>query len=496
MDGVLTRPALELAELIRAGELSALELTAACLEAIDALEPQLNAFTHVAHEQALATARQIGRDDGRPFAGVPIAIKDSRPVAGMPLTHCSDLWADFRPTHDAFSVRRLRAAGFVIVGKTALPENGILPTTESRRNGPTCNPWDLGRTPGGSSGGSAAAVASGMVPIALGTDGGGSIRIPAACCGLVGLKPARGRVSSGPDAGHSFLVCDGVLTRTVADTAAALDVLAGYEPGDATWAPPPSEAFAHAARRPPAGLRIGLALNMPLEGAELDPVCEAAAHQAAAMLEALGHRVEEVTPPWSGLGLLPDFTRAFGPLIAQGVVAGGELAGREPVARDVEPLTWSMYEHARELDALVHLAAQARLERVARRVVEFAAGFDVLLTPALAQRPVPTGTIHGRGPDPWGNYRRSGAFTPYTAIVNVTGLPAIALPLYHGDDGLPLGVQLIGPPVGEAMLLALSAQLEEALPWAARMPPTARRGDPGPDSTAAAGADPSRAPAS
>ena len=202
----------------------------------------INAFTHVAHESALAAAEAISPGDPRPFAGVPIAIKDNRPVAGMPLTNGSDLFGDFVPDHDAFLVRRLREAGFVIVGKTSMPEMGILPTTEPRRFGPTRNPWNLERTPGGSSGGSAAAVAAGMVPVAHGNDGGGSIRIPAACCGLVGLKPARGRVSVGPDSGQSFLVCDGALTRTVQDTAALLDVLGGPEPGDATWAPPPPAA--------------------------------------------------------------------------------------------------------------------------------------------------------------------------------------------------------------------------------------------------------------
>ena len=190
---------------------------------------------------------------------MPIAIKDNRPVAGMPLTMGSDLFGEFVPGHDAFLVRRLREAGFVIVGKTSMPEMGILPTTEPRRFGPTRNPWDTDRTPGGSSGGAAAAVAAGMVPVAHGNDGGGSIRIPASCCGLVGLKPARGRVSVGPDGGQSFLVSDGVLTRSVGDTATVLDVLAGAELGDATWAPPPPAAYAALARVDPGRLRIGLA---------------------------------------------------------------------------------------------------------------------------------------------------------------------------------------------------------------------------------------------
>ena len=478
MQQLLFRPVAELAELIRAGELSARELVEASLRRIEALQPAVNAFTHVAADAALATAAEIGRGDPRPFAGVPVAIKDNRPVAGMPLTMCSDLFGDLMPRHDAFSVRRLRDAGFVIVGKTALPEMGILPTTESRRFGPTRNPWQLDRTPGGSSGGSAAAVAAGMVPIAHGNDGGGSTRIPAACCGLVGLKGARGRVSAGPDGGQSFLVVDGVLTRTVAETAELLDVLAGYEPGDANWAPPPNAPFAAAVGGRLAPLRIGLALDSPLPGVPLDPVCEAAARDAAALLESLGHGVEEITPRWSGLDLLPDFTRAFGPNVSMTTWIGGRLARREPTEADVEPLTWLLYQKAREQNTIDYLAAQGRLESVARSIVASLWPYDAVLTPALAARPLRIGEVHGGGPDPWANYRRSGAFTPYTAIVNVTGQPAISLPLYHGDDGLPTAIQLIGRPAREDVLLGLAAQLERALPWVDRRPPMASSGTP------------------
>jgi amidase len=467
---LLMRPAVELAELVRSGELSAVELVQASLEAIDALQPSINAFTHVAHESALETARTIAAGDPRPFAGVPIAVKDNRAVAGMPLTMCSDLFGDYVAQADAYLVKRLREAGFVIMGKTTLPENGILPTTESRRAGPTANPWALDRTPGGSSGGSAAAVAAGMVPIAHGNDGGGSIRIPASCCGLVGLKPSRGRVSVGPDAGHGFLVTDGVLTRSVLDTAAALDVLAGYESGDATWAAPGPAPSRRLVGAEPAGLRVALVLNPPLDDAGLDPVNEAAARDAAALLESLGHQVEPFEASWSGQGLLADFTRAFGPATAMSTFVGGRIAGREPTEGDVEPLTWKIWEHARAQDTITQLAAQGTLERVARSLVTELSRFDVVLTPGLGQRPVPTGEIHGRGPDPWGHYRRSGAFTPYTAIVNVMGLPAIMLPLYHGEDGLPTGVHFIGPAEREDLLLALAAQLERALPWADRTP--------------------------
>jgi amidase len=470
MSDLLFRSAGELAALIRSGELSARELVEASLARIDELQPTVNAFTHVAHESALTTADQVGPGDPRPFAGVPIAVKDNRAVAGMPITMCSDLFGDLVPRHDAFLVRRLRDAGFVIVGKTTLPEMGILPTTESRRFGPTRNPWALDRTPGGSSGGSAAAVAAGMVPLAHGNDGGGSTRIPAACCGLVGLKPARGRVSVGPDSGDSLLTVDGVLTRTVAETAELLDVLSGYEPGDATWAPPPEVPFAARAGEDPDPLRIGLALNPPLEGAVLDAACEQAARDAALLLESLGHQVEEVTPPWSEQEVLSDFTRLFGPMVSMTTLIGGRLRGREPTEEDVEPLTWTIWEHAQSTSALEFLSAAGRIKGLARRVIAFLGGYDVLLTPALARPPVPIGEIHGRGPDPWGHYQRSGHFTPYTAIFNVSGLPAISLPLYQTDDGLPLGVQLAAGPLREDLLLSLSTQLERALPWAQRRP--------------------------
>jgi amidase len=463
---LLRRSATELAALRRAGEVSARELVEASLRRIDGLQPRVNAFTHVAHDSALATADAIEPDDPRPFAGVPIAIKDNRSVDGMPLTMGSDAFGDFVAQRDSYLVRRLREAGFVIVGKTSMPEMGILPTTEPRRFGPARNPWDTDRTPGGSSGGAAAAVAAGMVPVAHGNDGGGSIRIPAGCCGLVGLKPARGRVSVGPDGGHSFLVCDGVLTRTVRDTAALLDVLSGPEPGDATWAPPPPAAgYTALTEVDPGHLRVAMTVTPPLEDATVDPVCEQAARDAASLLESLGHHVEEITPPWSGLDLLPDFTRSFGPLVSFTTWLGGQLRGRETTAEDVEPLTWMLYEHARSQDTMQYVIAEHRLESVARSIVQALADWDVILTPVLAQRPVPIGEINGLGPDPMARFRKSGYFTPFTAIFNVTGQPAVSLPLYHGEDGLPTGVQLVGPPAREEVLLGLAAQLEAALPW-------------------------------
>ena len=471
---LMTRPAGELAALVRAGELSASELVGASLERIAALQAQVNAFVDVDAEGARAAAAAIAPGDERPFAGVPIAIKNNRAVTGLRLTTGAALSGDHRPLRDHNVTRRLRAAGFVVVGTTTLPEWGILPVTEGRRFGPTRNPWDLERTPGGSSGGSAAAVAAAMVPLAHGNDGGGSLRIPAACCGLVGLKPQRGRISLAPDVGEQFLVVDGVLTRTVRETAQLLDVLAGSEVGDASWAPPPAEPFADAAEREPGRLRIGVTTLMPLLEADLHPSCARAAHDAAALLASLGHDVEEVTPPWRQPGLLELFTHAFGPAVCSSMAAAAMLHGRAPRAADMEPLSWAVWTRCNEITSVQAAVANYRLQALGRAVTAWAAPYDALLTPALAQPPVAIGALDPCGPDPLGTFERSGHFTPYTAISNVTGSPAISLPLYQHDDGLPLAVQLIGRPAQEGALLALAAQVEAAAPWAQRVAPLAR----------------------
>lgn len=470
MSELLFKPASELATLVRTGQISSAELVTAALERIEALQPSINAFTHIDAEGALAAAEAVTADDPRPFAGVPIAIKDTAPVAGMPYTMASDIFGDFVAGHDAFAARRIREAGFVIVGKTSMSEFGILPVSEPRRFGPVRNPWDIGRTPGGSSGGAGAAVASGMLPLAHGADGGGSIRIPASCCGLVGLKPTRGRVSRGPDLGDDFLVQDGVVTRTVADTASMLDILGGYEVGDTTWAPPPPEPFASAAARDPGKLRIGYTTTAPIE-APLDPECERATLDAARLLEDLGHDVDEVTAPWGQeQDLLRIFTIIFGTPVAMAIYFGGLVTGRDPAPQLLEPLSWTFWEGIRERNALDYLLARSQLSGISRGIIALWQSYDVVLTPGLAGRPVPIGEIDACSDDPREDFRRSGRFTPYTAIFNVTGQPAISVPLYHGDDGLPTAIQLAGRPADEATLLALAAQLEGARPWADRRP--------------------------
>src|ERR1700756_1782675 len=466
MSELLQRSAGELASLIRARELSARALVQESLDRIEALDPRINAFTHVAAEPALAAAAAIRPGDPRPFAGVPIAIKDNRPVAGLPITMGSDLFDNRVADHDAHVVRRLRDAGFIIVGKTTLPEMGILPTTESRRFGPTRNPWRLDRTPGGSSGGAAAAVAAGMVPLAHGNDGGGSVRIPAACCGLVGLKPSRGRISAAPELGDSSLTADGMLTRSVADTAALLDVLAGYEPGDATWAPPPAEPFAASAAREPAALRIGATAFPPVPDAVLDPTCAQAVADASELLRSLGHEVVEIDPPWQVDGLRELFGAVFSNHIALSIAYSGTIAGRDPTAEDMEPMSWAIYSMIGNLGAVEGMAAAVRLQAFARRLVSFLEQYDALLTPALAERPLPLGTLDTDAPDPMATFTRSGLFTPFTPVFNASGQPGISVPLFEGEDGLPLGVQLVGRPAAEGELLALAAQVEAALPWA------------------------------
>ena len=466
MDDLRHRTVVESAALVRGGDATPRELVTAALERIEALDPSLNAFAGVDAERALADADAVRA--GAAFAGVPFAVKANVPVAGRLLTMGSALLSGHRADHDAFLVARLKRAGFVVVGMTNLAEFAILPTTEPRHGGPTRNPWDMTRTPGGSSGGSAAAVAAGMVPAAHGNDGGGSIRIPAACSGLVGLKPSRGRISQGPGSGASFLAAEGVLTRTVADTAALLDVLAGYEVGDATWAPKPAEPYSVAARRDPGRLRVGVSTANYL-GVAVTPGVEQALLEAAGLLAGHGHEVVEASPPLPDPELLELFLTVFGPNVAVGIAAAEALAGRAAGPEDIEPLARAVLERAAAVPSHVYLAAQAQLQRMARTVVAFFADHDVLLTPTLARPPLPIGELHGCGKRPLEDLARSGAFAPFTALFNVTGQTAISVPMGLDAEQLPRSVQLVGRPLGEERLLQLAAQLESHFPW--RDPP-------------------------
>jgi amidase len=469
VDNLLTRSALELAALVRSGEVTARALVEEALQRVEA-NRDLNAFTLLDAEGALTAADAVHPGDSRPFAGVPIAIKELNAVAGQPLTMSSAIFADYRPNYDGFVVRRLRDAGFISIGRTSAPEFGIVPVTEPQRFGPTRNPWNPDYTPGGSSGGAAAAVAAGILPVAQGSDGAGSIRIPASCCGLFGLKASRGRISSGPDAGDNFLSTNGVLTRTVADSAAILDVLAGYEIGDSTWAPPPSEPFSVSATKVPGKLRIGMTVESPLE-TPVHPSSVQATHDAAELLISLGHEVVEVTPPgWATPQLIDPFNILWGAGIASGVRFGAAVTRRQPAQELVESLTWSYYQRGISHSAADVTDSMATLQGYARSLVAFLSQFDMFLTPALGQRPLHIGELDTNGADSVAEFNKAMVFSPFTATFNLTGQPAMALPLYQGEDGLPLAVQLVGRPLGEGLLLALAAQIEAAQPWAGRMP--------------------------
>ncbi len=471
MDELAFLSAVETGALLREGQVTPEEAVETALRRIEAADPGLGAFVDVDGDRALEAARAIGPQDRRVFAGVPVAIKANTPAEGLIMDYGSRLLAGHRADHDAHLVRRLRAEGFVIVGATKTPEFGILPTTEPVAHGPARNPWDPARTPGGSSGGAGTAVASGMLPIAHGNDGGGSLRIPAACCGLVGLKPSRGRISRGPDSGDSFLICDGVLSRTVLDTAAALDALAGYAVGDATWAPPPTRPWSAAVRRAPGALRIAVTVADPL-GAPLHPEHERAVRETAAALAEAGHAVDELPGVLPGAESVELFLTAFAANVALGHLHAQALAGRPAGDEDVEPLSRAMVAHAAGVTSTEYLATVAGLQALARRTVALWSGFDVLLTPALSQRPPAIGAIRGTLEPPMAAFEAATAFVPFGGLFNVTGQPAVSVPAGFGEDGLPLAVQLVGPPLGEDTLLQVAAQLELARPWAQRRPPS------------------------
>jgi len=454
-------PATEQARLVRDKEISAVELAELYLERIDRLDPELNSFVTVCGDEALADARVADASgDERPFRGVPIAIKDLTATKGIRTTYSSRAFADNIPDFDTAVVRRLREAGFVILGKTNTPEFGTVAFTELDLNGATRNPWNPERTPGGSSGGAAAALAAGLVPLAHGTDGGGSIRIPASCCGVFGLKPSRGRVSTSPFPSLEGLSTSGPITRSVADAAALLDVLSGYEPGDPWWAPPPERRFADEPGAPPGRLRIAVTAEPPID-APVHADCVAALEDAAGLLASLDHEVFEATPPWTGTGLLDAFIAVWQVSPALYSVDSELLT----------PLNRGLAESARESSAVDYAQAAFHLQTAARRIVEFWQQADVVLTPTLALPPVPIGWQEECVDDAIEQLERNTLFTPFTAIANLTGSPAMSLPLHWSNEGLPIGVQAIGSPAGEALLLRLAAQLDEARPWAAKRPP-------------------------
>jgi amidase len=454
-------PATEQARLVREREVSPVELVELCLARIERLDSGLGAFVTVRGGEALAEARSMeGAAGDGPFHGVPIALKDLDTTRGIRTTFSSPEFAEHVPDFDLAHVARTRAAGFVVVGKTNTPEFGTTAFTDSELNGPARTPWDRLRNAGGSSGGAAAAVAAGLVPVAQGSDGGGSIRIPASCCGLFGLKPSRGRVSNAPYVPGIGLGSTGPLARTVLDAAAYLDVVRGYEWGDPFPAPEPERPFVEEVGADPGRLRVALTTASPL-GTDVDPACAAAAREAAELLASLGHEVEEAAPDWGGDGLMDDFLPVWQSIPALYPV-------RDPSR--LSPLNRWYLDGAAATPAPVYAGAIARLQLRARRIAALWQSYDVLLTPTLALPPAPVGW-ETEPDDPRAQFDRAALFTPFTAAFNVTGQPAASLPLHWTDDGLPLGVHLVGPPFGEGLLLRVSGQLEAARPWADRRPP-------------------------
>ncbi len=465
------------AELVRRREVRPIELVDAAIARIEALNPQINAVITERFETARAEAQRSDLPDG-PFRGVPFLLKDlGAHSAGDPLHAGMRFLRGLNWTEpcDNYLAAKFRAAGFVFLGKTNTPELGLQPTTEPEAYGASHNPWDLTRSTGGSSGGAAAAVASGMLPAAHATDGGGSIRIPASVCGIVGLKTSRGRVSLGPGTGERWAGCavENCVSRSVRDTAAILDAIAGPMPGDPYWAPPPARPFLAEVGRDPGPLHVGLLAHAP-GGSAVHADCVAAVEDVGQLLASLGHHVEPSHP--DGLGN-PEMLRSFGMIVscatARALDAWSERTGRPIRRADVEPMTWAVAELGRGVSGPQYVRAIAFAQAHTRRVARWwAEGFDLLLTPTVAEPPPPLGTFHSPPEDPLRGFLRAGPFGTFTATFNATGQPAISLPLHWNTRHLPIGVQLVAAYGREDLLIRVAAQLEQARPWADRRPPT------------------------
>jgi len=454
-----------LAEMVRKNEVQPIELVEAAIARIERLNPVLNAVVTPMYDLAREAAN--GNLPDGPFTGVPFLLKDILAAcAGVPMTLGSKILQHFIPDQDSELVARLKRAGLIIVGKTNAPELGILPTTEPQLFGPCRNPWNTERTTGGSSGGSAAAVAAGMVPMAHANDGGGSIRIPASCCGLFGLKPTRARNPLGPNFGDiiSGLISEHAVTRSVRDSAALLDATAGPDVGDPYWAPPSARPFIEEVGADPGKLRIAFTTKAAT-GIKVHSDCIQAVERAAALCSELGHPVEETAP-----GFDADLaSEAFTTLWSAGSASTLKLLNASK--EQVEPLTWALYELGSSYSAPDYLLALQTIQVISRRIAHFFCEYDVLLTPTLAEPPVPLGTFDSPPDDPLKGLQRAGEFVPFTPICNMTGQPAMTVPLYWNSEGLPIGTHFIGRFGEESTLFRLAAQLEEAKPWVDRRPP-------------------------
>ena len=452
--------ALEQAGAVRRGEVSPVELAEHHLARAD----HVGAFVTRTPELALERARAlVPPEHETSLWGVPTAIKDLSLTAGVRTTFGSGAYADFVPDVSDGVTLSIEAAGMVSLGKTNTPEFGSPCYTEPDVAPPAVTPWDTTRMAGGSSGGAAAAVAAGLVPVAQGSDGGGSIRIPASCCGIVGLKPSRGRISGAPVYGDPIgLGTPGPLARTVRDAAAFLDVLAGRRVGDPSWAPPPSTSFLAACDRDPGRLRVARSITPLIADTPVDPACVQAWEDASRLLESMGHEVEDVPVPLPR-DAVPVFETCWAVLTA----LSSAPEGREGALR---PLTRWLSERGHRVTGPQLGLAIAELRRLAAAALVALAPYDLVLTPTLAVPPLPVGALRDDD-DPAADFEAQKAFTPWTSAWNVTGMPAVSLPLHWTAGGLPVGVMLAARPAEEELLLAVSARIEEAVPWAHRRPP-------------------------
>jgi amidase len=482
---------LGLAALVRRREVSARELCDEAIRRISALNPSLNAVVHRTYD---AARRQAGGSlPAGPFAGVPFLLKDlAHAQAGVPMSFGSRALHDYVPSDDAEVVRRYRASGVLLLGKTNTPEFGLMGTTEPELFGPTHNPWDRSRTPGGSSGGSAAAVAARMVPLASAADGGGSIRIPAACCGVFGLKPSRGRVPVGPYAGELWegAVCDGVLSISVRDSAAMLDAIAGPYAGAPYGIEAPERPFLQETEREPRALRVGFCTRSPI-GTPVDPECVRAVEHAVRLLGELGHEAEEAEPDVDGWAAARSYMMLYFGQVAADVAWLRDERGAAAV-RLLEPGTRALATIGEGVSSRRYIQSVRRWNDFARAMARYHERFDLYLTPTLATPPALLGTLKPRGAEKLGirvvNAMRAGRLllasgivdrlveqnlsrTPFTQLANFTGQPAMSVPLHWTPDGLPCGVQFVAPHGDEATLFRLAAQLERARPWRGRRPP-------------------------
>jgi Asp-tRNA(Asn)/Glu-tRNA(Gln) amidotransferase A subunit family amidase len=436
----------------------------------ESVNPEINAIVRPMYDEARA-AVEAGLPDG-PFTGVPMVLKDTGPFyQGVVTSFGSKLFADFVPGHDSEVVARYKRAGMVIMGKTNTSEMGLVAITEPRLFGATRNPWNPAHTPGGSSGGAAAAVAAGILPAAHATDGGGSIRIPAACCGLFGLKPTRGRTPLGPEAGdrNGGFFTQHVVSRSVRDSAALLDATAGPDIGDPYWAPPPPGPFLAEVGKPPGRLRVAKQVTAD-DGSPVDAQCVEAVEAAAALCAELGHIVEEATPSYDVEALTEASLIIWSANVAAGISGRCKALGRDPRPDDVEAYTWYMAEMGWRCTGAEYVWAIATTHAAGRALGRYFSTYDLMLTPTTATPPVKIGVFDTATEDGESLRLRHGRFVPLTALQNATGQPAMSVPLHWTGDGLPVGVHFVGRFGDEATLLRLAAQIEEARPWSDRRP--------------------------